>query len=120
MIAKIQLPEPPNPIDVPVRIDADGTMRIGETRVPLQTIIYAFRQGDSPEQMVDSFPVLTLADVYAVIAYYLRERDMVEVYVQRQEAIADEVRRENEARFPTEGLRARLLARMEEKRKLQG
>lgn len=108
MIVKVQLPEPPDPLEIPVRVDADGTMRIGDTRVPIQTVVYAFRQGDTPEQMVDSFPVLTLAEIYAVLAYYLRERETVDAYIQRQEAIAEEIRRENQARFPTEGLRERL------------
>jgi len=107
---------PPYVESVPIEKD-DGMIRVGGTRVTLQTLVYAFRRGDTPEQMGDSFPVLRLADVYAVIAYYLNHLDEIEAYMREQEAWADAVRRENEARFPSEGLRARLLARMEEKRR---
>ena len=49
---------------------------------------------------MQSFSSLDLADVYAVISYYLRHRSKIEAYVRRRREQADEVRRENEARFP--------------------
>ncbi len=104
---------------IPLENDDDGMIRVAGTRVTLQTLVYAFRRGDTPEQMVDSFSVLRLADVYAVIAYYLNHRDEVDSYVEQQEGLAAAIRQENEARFPSDGLRARLLARMEEKRRQQ-
>lgn len=101
---------------VPITQDNKGMIRINGTRVTLQTVIYAFRQGDSPEQIVESYPVLSLADVYTVIAYYLNRRDEVDAYVREQEKLADSIREENELRFPSDGLRAKLLARMEAKK----
>ena len=100
---------------VPITQDDSGMIRINGTRVTLQTLVYAFRQGDSPEQIVESYPVLRLADVYTVIAYYLNRRDEVDAYVHEQEKLADAIRQENELRFPSDGLRAKLLARMEAK-----
>jgi uncharacterized protein (DUF433 family) len=100
---------------VPITQDESGMIRINGTRVTLQTLVYAFRQGDSPEQIVESYPVLRLADVYTVIAYYLNRRDEVDAYVREQEKLADAIRQENELRFPSDGLRAKLLARMEAK-----
>jgi uncharacterized protein (DUF433 family) len=110
---------PPYVEAIPLEKDDDGMIRVGGTRVTLQTIIYAFRRGDSPEQMVDSFPVLRLADVYAVLAYYLNHRDDMDAYMREQELRADTIRQENETRFPSAGLRERLLARMDEKRRKQ-
>lgn len=52
------------------------------------------------------FDTLDLADVYAVIAYYLRHGAEVDAYLAEQRRLADEVRREIEARFPQAGLRA--------------
>ena len=100
---------------VPITIDDNGMIRITGTRVTLQTIVYAFRQGDTPEQIVESYPVLRMADVYTVIAYYLNRRDEVDAYVRKQEKLGDSIRQENELRFPSDGLRAKLLARMEAK-----
>src|SRR5258705_11561892 len=96
---------------VPITQDDSGMIRINGTRVTLQTLVYAFRQGDSPEQIVESYPVLRLADVYTVIAYYLNRRDEDDAYVREQETLADSIRQDNEARLPSEGLRAKLLAR---------
>lgn len=104
---------------IPITRDQDGVFRVGGTRVTLQTLIYAFHRGDTPEQMIDSYPVLRLADVYSVIAYYLNHRDEVNAYVQEQERLADAIRHENEIRFPSDGLRARLMARLEDKRRTQ-
>lgn len=96
----------------PITINKDGKALIGKTRVTLETVINAFRQGDSAEQIVDSFDVLSLADVYAVIAYYLRHRDEVDMYLQEQEREASELRQELETLGPDMfSLRERLLAR---------
>ena len=45
----------------------DGTYRITGTRVSLDSVVYAFLNGLSPEGIVDSFPVLTLEQVYGAI-----------------------------------------------------
>jgi uncharacterized protein (DUF433 family) len=101
---------------IPLWIDTEEVARLGNTRVTLDTVITAFRQGDSPEQIIDSFDVLALADVYAVIAYYLNHREEVEVYLRQQEAAADQVRREIEAHRPDMfTLRARLLERKQQR-----
>ena len=86
-------------------------VRVGRTRVPLDTVISAFNDGESPEGIVDGYSSLALADVYAAIAFYLRHRSEVEAYLEEGQRRAEEVRRENERRFPPEGIRERLLAR---------
>jgi uncharacterized protein (DUF433 family) len=99
------------PETVPLNRTPDGVIRIGGTRVPLDTVIYAFRDGATAETIVDRYPVLTLADVYATIAYYLRHTAETDAYLTEQERAAAAVRAENERRFPPDGVRARLLAR---------
>lgn len=96
---------------VPLRTDEHGVMRIGDTRVRLDTVITAWKQGESPEQIVENFDVLDLADVYAVISYYLNHREEVERYLERNRDEAERVRAEMESRFPQAGIRERLLAR---------
>ncbi len=56
---------------IPLRTDSDGVVRVGSTRVPLDTVVTVFDLGASPEEIVQQFPALGLADVYAVIGYYL-------------------------------------------------
>jgi uncharacterized protein (DUF433 family) len=91
--------------------DSDGVVRVGGTHVTLDTVIAAFNEGATAEEIVQQYPSLGLADVYAVIAYYLRRRDDVEAYLAERQQHADQVRRQNEARHDPSGVRARLLAR---------
>ncbi len=95
----------------PLKVNADGVALVGGTRVTLRTVVSVFKQGATAEEIVSQYPSLDLADVYAVIAYYLRHQNEVEAYLQEQEQILEQVRAENEHRFPSKGLRDRLLAR---------
>jgi uncharacterized protein (DUF433 family) len=96
---------------VPLRVDENGVLRVGQTRVPLDTVVYSFNQGASPEEIVLSYSTLELADVYAVINFYLYNRAEVDAYINGREEEAARIRAENEKRFPQAGIRARLLAR---------
>ena len=97
---------------VPIEQDTEGVYRVGGTRVTLETVVTAYDQGWSAEEIVHSFPTLNLSDVYAVLTYCLRHRAEVDAYLERQEARANETQREIEERFPNTGLRERLLARL--------
>ena len=96
---------------VPLRTDERGVLRVGKTRVPLDTVVYAFNQGASAEEIVMSYPSLELGDVYAVVNYYLHNRAEVDAYLSQREGESARIREENEKRFPQKGIRARLLAR---------
>jgi len=97
---------------VPLRVDNLGVVRVGRTRVPIDTVVHVFLEGVSAEEIVDRYPTLDLADVYSTIAYYLRHRDEVDAYLNERERHAEEVRAQVEARQgSSEGLRERLLAR---------
>jgi len=96
---------------IPLVADADGVVRVANTRITLDTVIAAFREGATPETIAQQYPSLALADVYAVIGYYLNHRPEVHSYLQQREQAATRIRQENEARFDPDGVRARLLAR---------
>lgn len=95
----------------PLAMDEHGAVRVGGTRVLLDLIVHAFDDGASAEEIVESYPSLTLADVYATITYILRHRDRVDEYVAAREATAAELREKIEERYPSGDLRRRLLAR---------
>lgn len=82
---------------VPIRVDEDGTYRVGGTRVTLDVVLDQHLAGKTPEQIVTSFPALKLADVYGVIAYALNHAEELEYYLQRQ----SESRRLCESRWRT-------------------
>ena len=95
---------------MPIRPDADGVIRVAGTRVTLDTLVAAFDAGATAEEIVQQYSQ-SLADVYAVITYYLRNTSEVGAYLQRREEESAAVRLEVERRFPPSGIRGRLLAR---------
>jgi uncharacterized protein (DUF433 family) len=96
---------------MPLVIGADGVVRVGTTRVTLDTVVAAFREGMTPEGIVEQYPSLSLAEVYSIIGYALSHVEEVETYLRGRQQLADDVRRQNEARFDPTGVRDRLLAR---------
>src|SRR5690349_20686887 len=96
---------------IPLSTDADGVVRIGGTRVTLDTLVAAYREGATAEAIAEQYPSLQLDQVYTVIGYYLRHQSEVDAYLQQRRQEAAQVRQENETRFPSLGIRDRLLAR---------
>jgi len=99
------------PEPVPLVRDELGRLMVIGTRVPLDTLVAAFERGDSPEAIHESYPSLDLGDIYAVFTYCVRHRDDVAAYMALRSRESSPLRDELEARFPSQGLRARLLAR---------
>lgn len=96
---------------IPLKMDVDGVIRVSDTRVTLDTIISAFTDGATAEEIGQQYPSVSLADIYSVIAYYLRHTSSVVEYLAQRQAQAEQVRQMNETRFDPNGIRARLLAR---------
>ena len=63
-----------------------GAYRIAGTRVSLDSIVYCFWNGESPESIAQSFPTLTLEQVFGAIAYYLDHQDEIDRYIKQGEA----------------------------------
>ncbi len=88
-----------------------GVLRVGNSRISLDTVIIAFGQGATPEQIVEDYDSLELVEVYAVISYYLQNREEVENYLANRKVERDELRRQIESRSNPQGIREKLLAR---------
>ncbi len=97
---------------IPLSSDSDGVVRVSNTRVTLDTVITAFLEGATAEEIVEQYPSLELADVYSVIGYYLRRKTEVDAYLKIRQERAAQVRQENERRFNPIGIRSRLMARL--------
>jgi uncharacterized protein (DUF433 family) len=83
----------------PIETDSYGVVRVAKTRVTLDTVVTAFLEGCTPEEIAEQYPSLQLSDIYLVIGYYLRHRDEVHTYLaerQRQSAL---IQQEIEQRF---------------------
>jgi len=83
---------------VPLRDDGGGGFRVGKSRVSLDVVVREYKVGASPEGIRQSYPTLDLADLYAVLAYYLRYEKEVEAHLARRREQAVALREEIEAR----------------------
>ena len=79
-----------------VRVDENGVYRVGTTRVMLDSVVAAFRQGHSAETIKQQFSALTLEEVYGSIAYYLAHVAEIDAYLQRQDTVWEEWRARSE------------------------
>jgi uncharacterized protein (DUF433 family) len=95
----------------PIEADQDGVMRVGKTRITLDTIIYDFNEGHTAEEIVSHYPALKLADIYAVISFYLNNQTSVNDYLQQQEVETEEIWRVRESSPDYQLFRQRLIAR---------
>jgi len=102
----------PLSVQVPLREDPEGVFRVGKSRVLLELVIRAFQAGATPEAIVQSYETLDLADVYAVVSYYLTNPAPFDEYLRSCEEAAEATRRKIEAaQGPRHNLREILLAR---------
>ena len=95
----------------PLAMDSTGSVRVSGTRVTLDTIVTAFKLGFSADEIAKQYPTVPLCDVHSTIGYYLRRKGEVDEYLAERDAMAVELRAKIEQRFPTNGIRQRLLER---------
>src|SRR5260370_17733661 len=96
---------------MPLVTGADGVIRVRGTRLTLDTIVTAFDEGATAEEIAQQYPSATLADIYQVVGYYLRHSTDLEPYFEQRRRKTAETQRANESKWPPLGIRHRLLAR---------
>ncbi|WP_424098319.1 DUF433 domain-containing protein [Moorena producens] len=95
----------------PLREDETGAIRVGNSRVLLETVIRSFQDGTSPESIVHRYSTLSSSDVYNTIGYYLRHQDAVETYLNHREQLAESVQQRLSSIQPDlSSIRTRLLS----------
>ena len=78
----------------------DGGYWVTGTRVPLESILHPFREGQTAEAIADDLPVLRLEQVYGAIAFYLAHRPEIDCYLTRAQDDYDAARRASRAADP--------------------
>ncbi|HYV36579.1 MAG TPA: DUF433 domain-containing protein [Gemmataceae bacterium] len=101
---------------LPLRVEEGGVVRVGKSRISLDLIVEQYENGLTPEDMVRAYDTLALADVYAVVAYYLSHRDDVAAYMTRRVDEARALQAAIEAENPRV-TRSELLARRQAREK---
>jgi len=77
-----------------------GTPHIAGTGVTIRTIVWWYKLGMSPEEIADEYPHLDLGRVYAALAYYHANRDVMEAEMAIEEAESDRIEQEHRRRSP--------------------
>jgi uncharacterized protein (DUF433 family) len=112
MTTLIETVETATSIPLPLRIDGDGVLRFNNSRITPYFVVHAHWDGMTPEQIVERFDTLELADVYAFLSFYVSNRAIVDQYVEHVERDMEAAKARIEAQWPRdEGFRTRLVAR---------
>jgi uncharacterized protein (DUF433 family) len=78
----------------------NGGYYVAGTRVSLDSVVYAYLRGESAEEIVESFPALTLDQVNRAVSFYLANREMVDAYLVRQKQEFERMRQEAREKDP--------------------
>jgi len=81
-------------------MEVDGAYQITGSRVSLDSVVYDFLSGLSPENIADNYDTLTLEQVYGAITYYLAHRTEVDAHLRRNRAKFDALRLQARATHP--------------------
>ena len=92
----------------PLHQDAHGVIRVGQTRVTLESVISLFEQGASAEEIALRYDALDLHDIYATLSYFLGHRQETQEYLDRARQASIGARRDAERRSPAAQIRERL------------
>ncbi len=111
--AKFQATSPP------LRWDEAGGIRIGSSRVTLDSLLATYHNGSTPEEIAIQFSVLSLEDIYSTIAYYLNHRQEINNYLEQRNQKAQQLRQQLTQKHNLADLRQRLLTRQSQKESWQ-
>ena|SRR5258706_8300214 len=91
----------------PLITDANGVVRIGNTRVTLLSVMNAYDRGAVPEEIIQEYPAISLAEAYATIAYYLQNQAEIDAYLAELRQRAEDKHLSNQMPDIRERLQAR-------------
>ena len=100
----------------PIETDIHGVVRVAKTRITLDTVVTAFLEGCTPEEIGEQYSSLPISDIYLVIGYYLKHREEVHTYLTERQYQSTIIQQEAEQQFNPVGIRDRLLARKNQHR----
>lgn len=107
----ITIPETFQVTSPPFCRDEAGGIRIGSSRVTLDSILNSYQQGSTPEEIAIQFSTLRLEDIYSAIAYYLNHRQEIDRYLEQRNQQAQQIRQQLTQKHNLVNLREHLLER---------
>ena len=85
------------PEGIPLNYDHSGTIRVKGSRVTLDTLVGCMQVGDTPEEIHEGFPSVTLAQINTILDWYLNNQVEADKYLREQDAEAERIRQEIES-----------------------
>lgn len=76
------------------------TYYIAGSRVSLDSVVYAFLRGESPEGIAESFPALRLEQIFGALAYYMANREVLDRYLSEGQREFEAMRQQAERDHP--------------------
>lgn len=74
----------------------EGSWRLCNSRVSLDSIVHAWRDGQSPETIAEEFPTISVEQVYGAIAFYLHNQDEIDRYLSDQDKAWETLQQQSE------------------------
>ena len=102
------------PEGIPLNQDQDGTIRVKGSRVTLDTIVGRMQVGDTPEEIHEGFPTVTLAQIKTIIDWYLNNQIEADEYLEEGRIEGERLRRKIQSRPEYMALREKLQRRREQ------
>ncbi len=96
----------------PFRWDEAGGIRIGQSRVTLDSLLAAYHSGSTPEEIAVQYSILHLEEIYSAIAYYLSHPQQIDSYLEQRHRKQEQQRSEFVQQYNLANLRQRLLDRL--------
>jgi uncharacterized protein (DUF433 family) len=90
----------------------NGGYYVAGTRVSLDSVVYAYRRGESSEEIADKFQALNLHQINGAVAFYIANREIVDDYLVQQNLEFERMRQESRKKNPE--LYAKLTAAKQE------
>ena len=81
--------------------ERDGAYWVTDSRVSLDSVVYAFWSGQTPESIAQSFPTLSLEQVYGATAFYLAHQVKIDRYLAKRRSDFDQLRRQAQRSDPS-------------------
>jgi uncharacterized protein (DUF433 family) len=78
----------------------NGGYYVAGTRISLDSVVYAFLRGESPEGVAESFPALTMENIFGALSFYLANRDLVDQYLREGKQEFDLLREQARQKDP--------------------
>jgi len=97
-------------VSIPLETNKQGVIRVKGTRVSLDSILHAYNEGATAEEIVLRFPTCAIEDIYTILSWALNNPAFVNEYMAAQAASRSQLEQEIKREFPSNGLRERLVA----------